>query len=108
MTNAQMFEDDDVSTLASTKTSDQDEDVNDTSNYADDVWDEDPPLPKKDTPVPKKNTTVATDVSVSETTNASTSSRRSRRFSKRLQAASTPTRVYDTCSSVDVRRQGGN
>ena len=104
---AQVVDDDDMSTLASAKSSKSDKNNDNTLTYVEAVWNEHiPSSANKDTSLLDKPTTVATNVSISETTTISKSSRCSRRFSKRLQAASTPIRVYVTCPSICVRRQG--
>lgn len=97
-------EEDDLSTLASAKTSDPDEDGDDSSDYKDTT---------SDTYAPDKHNTSAqnsgmeSDASISVISTASKTARRSRRLIMRNQAA-TPVRVYNTRLSIGVRSQGGN
>lgn len=97
-------EEDDLSTLASAKTSGPDEEDDDSSDYKDTNSDV-AHTPDKHNAL-AQNSEMESDASVSVISTASKISRCSRRL-KRNQAA-TPVRVYNTRLSIGVRRQGGD
>ena len=97
---------DNLSTLASVKTSDPDKDDDDSSDYKDANWDTVTHTPDKRDSL-ARNPEMESDASDSVISTASKTSRHSRCLIMRNQAA-TPVWVYNTRFSIDVRHQGGD